>query len=256
MKRCPTCQATYDDEKSYCIVEGSQLVTVAPAEPAPTMFAPSNTIASPPAEREMPAPAPPAGWSGGATSQPTSYVPFSQTTEAQAERPNILLKIVGGLLLLALGLGAGYAIASFTSKKGTNEPGAPTASANTNTSAQEDSKVLSELKELEDQMTGASVRGDKATMERMLADDYAATGADGKFYNRTQTLDSTVPTPSVTGWSVEGARLLSRSETSATLSAVVTFRSKTSGERQQITDTFMKRNGRWQLVASQSTLLK
>jgi hypothetical protein len=116
--------------------------------------------------------------------------------------------------------------------------------------------VLAELKGLEDQLTGASIKGDKATLERILADDYTATGADGKFYNRTQTLDSTAPAPSVTGWSVDGARLLSRGESSATLSAVVTFRSKTGAERQQITDTFVKRNARWQLLASQSTLLK
>jgi hypothetical protein len=156
------------------------------------------------------------------------------------------MKIVGAVLLLAAGLGLGYAIASFASGKGGGQA----------SGTQSDSAVLSELKEIEDKMTGASIKGDKATLEGMLADDYNATGADGKFYNRTQTLYSTEATPSVTSWSVDNARLLSRSETSATLSAVVSFRSASSVERQQITDTFVKSDGRWKLLASQSTLLK
>lgn len=177
------------------------------------------------------------------------YAPFSQSVEAQRERPGVLMKIVGGVLLLALGAGLGYAIASFTSGTGWGQ-------ASSAQNAQADSAVLSELRVLEDKMTGASIKGDKTTLEGLLADDYNATGADGKFYNRTQTLYSAEATPSVTSWSVDNARLLSRSETSATLSAVVSFRSASNVERQQITDTFVKRDGQWRLFASQSTLLK
>lgn len=253
MRRCPTCQATYDDEKSYCIVEGASLVTVAPvdADPAPTMFAPSpNIIGNPSPGREPYTQAAAADWSDRAASGQLPSILFSDQSEAHARRPGMLLKLVGAVLLLALGAGLGFVIANLNSKTDEKQ-----ASAATN-SAQNDSTVLSALKELEDQMTGASIKGDKPTLERMLADEYTATGADGKFYNRTQTLYSTEPMPSVTSWSVDNARLLSRGETSATLSAVVTFRSEKSMERQQITDTFIKRNGHWQLVASQSTLLK
>jgi Domain of unknown function (DUF4440) len=248
MRSCPVCHRTYDDEKTFCMVEGTKLVAVVPPEddPQPTMFASQAPVMSPPvAERQAYTELLPADLSGGMT-MPASqgYAPFSQSVEAQRERSGVLMWIVGGVLLLAVGLGLGYAVASFTSVKG------PSASVHN------DSAVLSELKEIEDKMTGASIKGDKATLEGLLEDDYNATGADGKFYNRTQTLYSTEPTPSVTSWSVDNARLLSRSETSATLSAVITFRSESSMERQQITDTFVKRDGRWRLLASQSTLLK
>jgi hypothetical protein len=248
MRSCPTCRRTYDDEKTFCMVEGTRLVEDVPPEedPQPTMFAPGAPVMSPPAaERQAYTELFPADLSGGMTMPATQgYTPFSQPVEARKDSPGMLMKIVGGLLLLAVGLGLGYAVARFTSDKG------PTASAQT------DSAVLSELKEIEDKMTGASIKGDKTTLNGVLADDYSATGADGQFYNRTQTLYSTEPTPSVTSWSVDNARLLSRSETSATLSAVITFRSESSIERQQITDTFVKRDGRWRLLASQSTLLK
>lgn len=255
MRRCPSCQRTYDDEKTFCMVEGAKLLPVAPVEdePQPTMFASSPPVVSnPPVRKEAYTEViPAAGWSAEAVSQPPSNLPFAQTIEAQSKPPGMGLKIVGGLLLLALGLGLGYAVASLMAKRSGNQPGAASSS-----SAQNDSSVLSELKALEDQMTDASIKGDKATLERMLAEDYNATGADGKFYNRTQTIYSTEPMPSVTSWSVDDARLLSRSETSATLSAVITFRSADGMERQRVTDTFMKRNGQWQLIASQSTLLK
>lgn len=256
MKRCPSCQRTYDDEKTFCMVEGTKLVTLPPVDddPQPTMFAPSPKVINNPAlGREAHTEVLATDFSGRAPSQPLPYVPFSQSTEAQAERSGMLLKIVGGALLLAVGLGLGFVIARSNSKTAATQSSATPA---TTSSTQNDATVLSELKELEDQMTGASIKGDKATLERMLADDYSATGADGKFYNRTQTLYSTEPMPSVTSWSVDSARLLSRSEASATLTATVVFRTEKSMEKQQITDTFMKRDGRWQLVASQSTLLK
>jgi hypothetical protein len=249
MRSCPTCHRTYDDEKTFCMVEGTRLVESKPPEEdlQPTMFAPSQPVMSPPmAERRAYTEVLPADLSGGVTLPPAPqpYVHFSQSFEAQTQRRGALMKIVGGVLLLALGLGLGYATASFIYVTGTSN------------SAQNESAVLSELKEIEDKMTGASIKGDKAALEGVLAEDYNATGADGQFYNRTQTLYSTEPTPSVTSWSVDNARLLSRSETAATLSAVVTFRSESSVERQQITDTFVKRDGRWRLLASQSTLLK
>ena len=248
MRRCPTCQEIYEDDATFCMVEGTKLVTVVPDEPQATMFAPAATIVSNPSlGRDLREEASYSNWPDEAPSMPMRPVPFYETVEAQSPRPNMVLRIVGAALLLALGLGLGYMVAGFTSNN---------SQSSASSSTQNDSVVLSELKELEDKMTNASIKGDKATLESLLADEYTATGADGKFYNRTQTLYSTEPMPSVTSWSVDNARLLSRGETSATLSAVVTFRSGNTMERQQVTDTFMKRNGGWQLVASQSTLLK
>lgn len=262
MKRCPNCQTAYDDDKqTFCIVEGAQLVTVAPAElePPPTMFAPSDTIVSNPALGKELRPETPSGnWSGESSWPPRSGA-FSDASETRSRKAKPLWILGGAVVLLALGLVIGSVVANFVSDSKTSESKPAEAQSNATQSAAPhgDAAVLSELKELENQMTNASIKGDKETLGRILADDYTATGADGKFYNKMQTLYSTEPMPSVTSWSIDNARLLSRGETSATLSAVVTFRSGTTNmERQQITDTFVRRDGRWQLLASQSTLLK
>ncbi len=249
MRRCPTCQATYDDDQTYCTVEGTRLETVVPEDPQPTMFAPAATMVSNPTHNRDMRPEPSLhDWPSGFQSQPERPIPFSGSLETEsAPRPNMALKILGIALVLALGVGLGYLIASFSLNRGQTDASA---------AAQSDAAVLAELKEIEDKMTRASIKGDKDALGRLLAEDYSATGADGKFYNRTQTLYSTEAMPSVTSWSIDNARLLSRSETSATLSAIVTFRSGEQMERQQVTDTFRKRDGSWQLVASQSTLLK
>jgi hypothetical protein len=90
----------------------------------------------------------------------------------------------------------------------------------------------------------------------MLAEDYIAIAADGKVYNKAQTLASTEPADTVTSWSIDGARLLSYGKDSATLTGIITFKTGTIVERQQFTDSFVKRDNRWQAFASQSTLLK
>ncbi len=260
MKRCPACQNTYDDDaQTFCTREGARLVRDAPAEleSAPTMFAPTDTIVSNPSlSKELRPDVNSGSWSGQASWPPQSAPSVSTSSETPSPKRSPLLMILGGLLLLVTGLGIGFAVVTFNGKTSSVQTQAsqPAQTASVKTHGEE--AVLAELKELESQMTNASIKGDKETITRILADDYTGTGADGKFYNKTQTLYSTEAMPSVTSWSIDNPRLLSRGETNATLSAVITFRSATSLERQQITDTFVRRDGRWQLLASQSTLLK
>ena len=260
MKRCPACQNTYhDDAQTFCTNEGARLVAVEPAElePQPTMFAPTDTMVSNPSlSKELRPNIDSGSWSGQA-SWPPQPAPLFSTSSETAPRPRSpLLMIGGGLLLLLLGLGIGFAVVTFNGKTPAEAQGGSPAATTTSAKTHADAAVLAELKELESQMTNASIKGDKDIITRILADDYTGTGADGKFYNKTQTLYSTEAMPSVTSWSIDNPRLLSRGETSATLSAVITFRSGAGLERQQITDTFVRRDGRWQLLASQSTLLK
>lgn len=259
MKHCPACQNTYDDDaQTFCINEGARLVTVAPSElePPPTMFAPTDTMVSNPSlSKELRPDINSGNWSGQASWPPHPAPPLSTLGETGSRPRSPLLMILGGLLLLATGLGIGFAVVTYSGKTSAGaQAGEPAQAASAKTHGE--SAVLAELKELESQMTNASIKGDKDTLTRILADDYTGTGADGKFYNKTQTLYSTEAMPSVTSWSIDNPRLLSRGETSATLSAVITFRSGSGLERQQITDTYVRRDGRWQLVASQSTLLK
>ena len=261
MKRCPACQNTYDDDaQTYCINEGARLEAVAPEEmePPPTMFSPTDTIVSNPSlSKDLRTDLNSGSWSGSGPLWPPQSAPsFSTLSETGSPKRSPLLMILLGLLLVATGLGIGVAVVTFNGKPSSGAQAEGTAPTTTSPKTHGDTMVLTELKELESQMTNASIKGDKETITRILADDYTGTGADGKFYNKTQTLYSTEAMPAVTSWSIDNPRLLSRGETNATLSAVITFRSGANLERQQITDTFVRRDGRWQLLASQSTLLK
>jgi hypothetical protein len=261
MKRCPTCQSTYqDDSIDYCFKEGARLINVAPGQsddPQATLFAQAETLYSNPSpEKELRSDTGSGNWGAGSGNWGTSWPSIAgqpaPSAPPEARKRSPLLVIIGGVLLLGAGLGAGYLVANNglteTERKASETSAMPAVKMDA-------ASLLTELKDLERQMTEASIKGDKTVLERILAEDYVATGADGKFYSKAQTLASTEPI-SVVSWSIDGAKLLSFSDTAATLTAVVTFKGATSVESQQITDTFTKRQGRWQIIASQSTLLK
>jgi len=162
----------------------------------------------------------------------------------------MLLMILGAVALMVVGSIVGIMLA--------NRNAATTSQAAPEQRAAElkPEAVLTELKDAEGKMTEANIKGDKTTLDRMLADEYLAIAADGKSYNKAQTLATTETADAVTSWSIDGAKLLSYGKDSATLTGIITFKTSDMVERQQFTDSFIKRDGRWQAFASQSTVLK
>ena len=163
----------------------------------------------------------------------------------------MLLLVLGSVALMVVGIVGGIMLANRNA----------TADVKTTTEQRGAAEVkpealLSELKDAESKITEANIKGDKTTLERMLTDDYIAVAADGKVYNKAQTLASTEPTEGVASWSFDGARLLTYGKDSATLTGIITFKATNLVERQQITDSFVKREGQWKVFASQSTVLK
>jgi len=255
MKHCPNCLASYeDDTQTYCTNEGTRLLPGLPPrpQPQPTLMAPSQgsgDLASPEFFRSAGSAS---NWSGSSPSLGAQPKPWSMLDAPPPPRKsNMLVIVLGSIALMVVGLVVGIMLANRNA----------TADNNTTTqqSALADAKpenLLTELKDAEGKVTEANIKGDKTALDRLLAEDYIAIAADGKVYNKAQTLASTEPADTVTSWSIDGARLLSYGRDSASLTGIITFKTGTVVERQQFTDSFVKRDGRWQAFASQSTLLK
>jgi ketosteroid isomerase-like protein len=108
-----------------------------------------------------------------------------------------------------------------------------------------------ELKRLENEWLNSYLRGDKQTFDRIVADDFTRTDESGKFATKAEerTLVQ-VPTASVNA-SLANEDMQVRVYGNA---AIVTGRivSKVQGTlnfQSRFTDTFIKREGRWQVVA-------
>lgn len=116
----------------------------------------------------------------------------------------------------------------------------------------------STLHELEQRLAAAWVKGDRAFIESLLADDWAVTDPSGRVLTKRQVLDETFASSdrrieAMTVDEVE-VRLLGDA-------AVVTGRTRATGSYRgqsgtailRFTDVFHYRDGRWQVVASQGT---
>ena len=256
MKHCPNCLATYeDDSQTYCTNEGTRLVTGSPPRPQQTILAPSQGSGDLTSSSNFfRSGGSASNWSGSSPSL-GSQKPWS-TLSADAPQPpprrsNMLLVALGCVALMVVGLVVGIMLANRNA----------TADGQTTTEQRGAAEVkpdalLTELKDTEGKITEANIKGDKPTLERLLNDDYVAVAADGKVYNKAQTLASMEPAEGVASWSIDGARLLTYGKDSATLTGIITFKANNLVERQQFTDSFVKRDGRWQAFASQSTVLK
>ena len=114
-----------------------------------------------------------------------------------------------------------------------------------------------ELMKIEGEITTASFKGDISTLANYIADDYSGTGADGKTQNKNQVLAATKPDKMTKSWKITDGQLSSYSEDSAVLTYVQsqTLRNgRTYSAR--VTDTFVKRDGRWLVKSEQQTLIK
>jgi hypothetical protein len=256
MKHCPNCLASYeDDTQTYCTNEGTRLLPGVPPrpQPQPTIMAPSQGSGDLSAPDFFRSGGSASNWSGSSPSLGAQPKPWSMMdAQPPPRKSNMLVIILGSIALMVVGLVVGIMLANRN------------AAADNNGAAQQGATageikpevLLTELKDAEGKVTEANIKGDKTALDRMLAEDYIAIAADGKVYNKAQTLASTEPADTVTSWSIDGARLLSYSRDSATLTGIITFKTGTIVERQQFTDSFVKRDNRWQAFASQSTLLK
>jgi ketosteroid isomerase-like protein len=117
-----------------------------------------------------------------------------------------------------------------------------------------------ELADIQQRLATAWVRADRPAIERIIAPDWTVTGADGRLSTRGDVLRDAFDTKvhHITAIEIDDVRVRLFGD-----AAIVTGRTHGRGRYQDVpydvwirfTDVFVRREGRWQAVASHATLL-
>jgi hypothetical protein len=168
------------------------------------------------------------------------------------------------LILPAALLAVTLSLCNLTEKfKGTNSnqsnvgSSANTNTANGNSQANNDT-VLKELTELENKWKAAKAKGDTATLQEVFADEFINEDEKGKTYNKAEWISVLKRgEPTLKSWTISDTNLVNFSGETATMTLNI-HRAYKNGRDSRVLDTdkFVKRDGRWQVVSSQSTLSK
>jgi hypothetical protein len=116
----------------------------------------------------------------------------------------------------------------------------------------DEDEVQSQLDKLEDEWEQANVKGDKAVLERILAEEYVG-GANS--HTKREYIDKLTPDPSIKSWEIQD---LTVDQNDDRVTAQGTLKQETTRgtEVYEFTDKFVWRDHRWQAVASHSTRVK
>lgn len=264
MKRCPTCQRTFEDDSlTYCLDDGTPLVSEASSDSEPTLVSPS------PGGREL-QPTQYEQLPGKATVTASGYEPSLVSSFGAAPKRRVWPWVVAGLGVLfffALVIIAVIAIPQIAKKTGnSNEPvvvKSPPAPSETSTPGPEESTseteaptdedvVLSQLTELEKQWTDANIKGDKNAIDRILAEEYSS---DESPRNKQEYLKALKPDPTVQSWELQDLHLDLNGER-ATMDGYLREQTTAGVQVYSFTDEFLWRDGRWQAVGSRATRVK
>ncbi len=117
--------------------------------------------------------------------------------------------------------------------------------------------VKAELVKLEEDMTQAALNGDITLLAKNTTDDFKLTGVDGKVQDKNEALADVKKEKNIKAWTITDTDLLSFSDDSAVLSYTqnVTLKTGQSG-RARVTDSFVKKDGRWMIKSEQQTMMK
>ena len=118
--------------------------------------------------------------------------------------------------------------------------------------------ILRELVDTENRWKEAKFKGDTKTLETIFADEFSNVAENGKTYNKANWIAIWKRgDPTVKSWEISDERLDSAEGDKASITLIITINYKNSKVvRSRDTDTFIKRDGRWQVVSSQSSMLK
>jgi hypothetical protein len=110
------------------------------------------------------------------------------------------------------------------------------------------------LMQMERQWCAASIKNDLGVLDTIMADDLVLVSPSGKLTNKTQELADTHSDPnSVCEVDMMQVRVYGNA---AVVIGRVTRISAASDEQIRFTDTFIRRNGRWQVVLSSGSEIK
>lgn len=280
MKRCPTCNKTFSDRNlSFCVDDGTPLVSAEPLDDEATVVRPSSRddsdslAGSSASSPQTPEPAAPAY-------QPPSYVPPGSRAESKRRTWPLLLAILviavvvlGGLGIAAVVLVPRMLRASSNTNVNTNINRRNTnanvdnrnfnssqLNANTNSNGVDSppptdrEAVLSDLKTLEDEWTVANINADKSKLNQILADDYVGI-TEGRAQGKAEYLKTIERDTAIQHWEFSNLKVTLNDDRAA-LTGIITLdvRDENGQDRQatfKFTDKFVWRDGRWQATSSQ-----
>ena len=123
-----------------------------------------------------------------------------------------------------------------------------------------ENQIIEVLTDIQHRLAKAWVEGDRKFIENVLADDWCVTDLTGRVLTKEEVLREAFGSDErqVASMNIDDIRVRSFGDW-----AIVTGRTQAAGEYQgqmvevklRFTDVFVMRDGRWQAVASQATLL-
>ena len=121
-------------------------------------------------------------------------------------------------------------------------------------------EVVELLCHIEERLAAAWVEGDRSFIEQILADDWSVTDLTGRILKKAEVLEEAFGSKDR---QIVSMRIDEISVRPFEAWAIVTGRTHAAGEYQgevaevtlRFTDVFANRNGNWQVVASQATLI-
>jgi ketosteroid isomerase-like protein len=124
--------------------------------------------------------------------------------------------------------------------------------------AQAPSAVERDLIKLENDWSTAWQKKDAAFLQKLFADEYLSTASTGAIYSKAQELANvTAPGTSMASFALTDLKVHVYGDTAVVTglnTTKSTFNGKDDSGAYRFTDVFVKRDGRWQVVATQSTL--
>jgi hypothetical protein len=220
VKRCPTCNRTFDDETlSFCLEDGTPLLhdSAGRADSQETLVSPSPSLPPVGATGNLPRTQNYGELSGKATVNISAFqAPSSRGSTSPQRRTWPWIVGVVALVLIVIG---GIVVAAVVippllrdSGNGNRAQPSPPRSALTPTPKptpvaspsiddddvpDDEDLVASQLSKLEEEWTRANVKGDKQALERILADEYVG-GSNN--HTKREYIDSLTPDGSIKSW--------------------------------------------------------
>lgn len=216
---------------------------------------------------------------------PPAWTPTPHAVASVRQR-NSTPWVIGGIvvLLLSAAIGVWIAIASRGSSREALEPvnesvvgnNNKVASDNSNKSPQTDAKngnanqspvdtdspptdlelVLRQLTAIEHEWNEANIKGNRAIVRRIVADEFRGVGANGSVENKEQMLKNLEPNPNIASLKLSDLKV-SLAGNTAVLTGLNTAKAKNGQSITfRFTDTFLWREGHWQAISSQATQVK
>ena len=262
MKRCPTCKREFEDSITYCLDDGTPLMSQSRPDSDETSV--SSSI------RGSDIPTTQYGQLGGkaTVSGSSADLPGLPPYAATPAKRKVWPWVVAGLAILFLfGIviaavvampkifnraNSNRAVATESPSSSDSDTRTPSAPGSATGAPTDEKVVMSQLTELEKQWTVANLEADKDTLDQILADDYRG---GNPAHNKQQYLDGIRPDSTVKSWEFQDLRLGLEGDR-ATLDGYLRQETTRGTEVYSFTDEFVWRDGRWQAAASRTTRVR